>query len=171
MWTKAGKKRWQPVPKHSQKVHIWAAFSSMGTFPLCIFRQNLTGGLYCKILQWHLLSQADVFHQNSWFLVEDNDPKHTSKVVKTFMEENMPRKLLDWPSQSPDINPIENLFAWIKYQLNRLPHRRPTTVSALELKLNQIWNGISPEFLEPYWHSMPKRCRMVVNNSGYPIKY
>ena len=115
MWTKAGKNRWQPVPKHSQKVHIWAAFSSMGTFPLCIFRQNLTGVLYCKILEWLLLSQAEVFHRNSWFLVEDNDPKHTSKVVKKFMEENMPRKLLDWPSQSPDINPIENLFAWIKY--------------------------------------------------------
>ena len=110
--------------------------------------------------------QAEVFHQNSWFLVEDNDPKHTSKVVKKFMEENMPQKLLDWPSQSPVINPIENLFAWIKYQLNRLPHRRPTTVSALEFKLNQIWNGISPEFLKPYWRSMPKRCRMVVNNSA-----
>ena len=39
----------------------------------------------------------------------------------------MPQKLLDWPSQSPDINPIENLFAWIKYQLIKLPHRRPVS--------------------------------------------
>ena len=111
-----------------------------------LFRENLTGALYSKILEWYLQSQAEVFHKNRWFLVEDNDPKHTSKVVKKFMEENMPNRLLDWPSQSPDMNPIENLFSWIKYQLNRLPHRRPKSISSL----NKIWDGISPEFLENY---------------------
>ena len=54
----------------------------MGTFPLCIIRENLNGLLYCKILEWHLLSQAEVFHGNSFFLVKDNDPKDTSKVLK-----------------------------------------------------------------------------------------
>ena len=77
-----GKNRWQSVPKLSHKVHIWAGFSSMGTFPLCIIRENLNGLLYCKILEWHLLSQAEVFHGNSFFLVKDNDPKDTSKVLK-----------------------------------------------------------------------------------------
>ena len=87
------------------------------------------------------------------------------------MKENMPQKLLDWPSQSPDLNPIENLLSWIKYQLNRLPHRRPKYIAALTTKLNQIWDGISPEFLQKYWQSMTKRCEMVIVNNGYPIKY
>ena len=82
----------------------------MGTFPLYIFRANLTGALYRKILECNLLSQADDFHKNSWFLVEDIDPKHTPKVVKRFMEENMLKKLLDWPNQSPDLIPREIYF-------------------------------------------------------------
>ena len=74
----------------------------MGTFPLCIFRENLTGPLYCKILEWHFYLKLN---GNRWFLVADNNPKHTSKVVKRFMEENMPQKLLDWPSQSQILIP------------------------------------------------------------------
>ena len=44
------------------------------------------------------------------YLVHDNDQKHTSRLAKRGMEENMPKKLLDWPCQSPDVNPIENLL-------------------------------------------------------------
>ena len=38
----------------------------------------------------------------------DNDPKHTSKVVKAYLS-NAKFVVLDWPSQSPDLNPIENI--------------------------------------------------------------
>ena len=48
--------------KHSANVHVWAAFSSMETFPLCIFTQNLTGDLFVKIFEWHLIDQAETFH-------------------------------------------------------------------------------------------------------------
>ena len=171
LWTKRGVSRWQPIPKHSAKVHIWAAWSSMGTCPLCIFSHNLTGHLYTKILEWYLLRQAQVFHDQNWKLLQDNDPKHTSKIVKSWMAENMPGKLLDWPSQSPDLNPIENLFAWIKFRLNRIPHQRPKTIRSLKVKLDKIWNDITPEFLHNYWQSMPKRCRMVTESNEYKIKY
>ena len=100
MWTKYGKTQWLPGPKHSPKVHIWAAFSSVGTFPLCIFTQNLTGLLYTKILDTDLLAQANVFHENKWGLVQDNHPKHTPKVVKNWMEVNMPKKLIMDKSKS-----------------------------------------------------------------------
>ena len=73
----------------------------------------MTGELFVKILDCHLLAQARVFHLDKWFLVMDNDPKHTSKVAKACCNTNMKKNMFEWPSQSPDINPIENLFAWM----------------------------------------------------------
>ena len=168
MWTKSGQKKPQYSVKHSAKEHVWAAFSSMGTFPLCVFTQNMDTTLYLKILEWHLLRQAEAFHEKRWYLVQDNDPKHTSRLAKRWMDEKMPNKLLDWPSQSPDVNPIENIFGWLKYQLAR---SRPRTISELKAKLVNIWESLSPKFLEPYWKSMPKRCQMLLDNQGNKIKY
>ena len=168
MWTKKGQIRLQPTCKHTQKIHIWAAFSSVGTFPLCIFTQNLDSSLFTKILEVHLLAQAKVFHNKEWVLVMDNDPKHTSKATKAWMNENMPNRRLEWPSQSPDVNPIENLFGWIK---NELSKRSPKNISALKSELNDIWSNIDPVFLEPYWSSMPKRCRLLIDGDGYKIDY
>lgn len=101
-------------------------------------------------------------------LVMDNDPKHTSKVARTWCDENMKKNMFEWPSQSPDINPIENLFAWLKHKLDR---ERPRTKEELKKKLLEIWETIDSDFLKPYWKSMRGRCDMVVQNNGKKIKY
>ena len=140
----------------------------MGTFPLCIFDHNMNGDYFVKILDVHLLAQAHVIHENDWFLVQDNDLKHTCKKAKDWMQRNMPQNTFSWPSQSPDINLIENLFGWIKHNLNR---DRPRTKSDLKNRISEIWDFITPEFLEPYWSSMPKRCRKVLDDGGNKIDY
>ena len=66
MWTKRGKKSLATGSKTQSEGSYLGGFSSMGTFSLCIFRENLTGSLYCKILEWHLLSQAEVFSARQW---------------------------------------------------------------------------------------------------------
>ena len=77
LWTKSGQKR-TPTTKHTPKINVWAGFSSMGTFPLCIFTNNMNSEMFINILEGYLLTQAEVYHKDDWRLVTDNDPKHTT---------------------------------------------------------------------------------------------
>ena len=122
------------------------------------FTRNMDGNFFVEILKWHLLDQARAFHENSWFLIQDNDPKHTSRVAKTWMHRNMEKQMFDWPSQSPDLNPIENLFAWLKQRLGR---KRFRTLEELKSEVIVLWESITPDMLKPYYKPMKHRCEAV----------
>jgi len=75
--------------------------------------------------------------------------------------------LLDWPAQSPDLNPIENFWNEVDWRLRQLPGPL-SSKDYLWAKLQIVWNGIEADFCERLVSSMPKRVNDVIKaKSGY----
>ena len=69
----------------------------------------MTGPEYRKILIHHLVSSTNRLNPEGFIFQQDNDPKHTSNVAKKYLQ-NKKIEVMNWQPQSPDLNPIENLW-------------------------------------------------------------
>lgn len=84
-----------------------------------LFSQILSERKITEIYSGRVLKSANKFFEpncNDWILQEDNDPKHRSKLCKAWKEENGVVTMY-WPSRSPDMNPIKNVWAIMKVKL------------------------------------------------------
>ena len=86
------------------------------------------------------------------------------------MEQNKGIQLLDWPSMSPDLNPIENLWHFIKNELKKY-NDEPKGVNELWDRINLVWNRIPVKLCEDLVNSMPKRINLVKKAKRSYTKY
>ena len=100
-----------------------------------------------------------------WVFQMDNDPKHSSKVVAKRLKDNEV-KVLEWPSQSPDLKPIGNLWAELK---KRVRARRPTNLTQLH-QLCQEWAKIHPTYCGKLVEGYQKHLTQVKQFKGKATK-
>jgi transposase len=95
--------------KHPDSVMVWASFSgSCGRAGIFFLPRNVTmnGERYQEVLEDHLLPFMAI-HRCTHFL-QDGAPCHSSKRIKNYLSDK-PFEVMDWPGNSPDLNPIENV--------------------------------------------------------------
>ena len=156
----------RPIPKNRQKIHAWGGFSTYGKTSLYCFTGIMDAKFYIQILE-EQLPEIEEMMGNNWRLQQDNDPKHTSKLAKNFIQENVPA-IMDWPSSSPDINPIENLWGIVKRNVEK---RNPRNLEDLKVFMVEEWENISDEVINNLVRSMRARCEEVIRLNGERINF
>ena len=103
--------------KHPLKKMFWGFFSYYGVGGLHIVEGMMRGPQYIEVLQRRVVPELKKrFPDGSGIFQQDLAPCHTSKLVKNFMTTTR-IKMLDWPVNSPNLNPIENLWTICKERL------------------------------------------------------
>lgn len=154
--------------KHDKKNNVWGCFSRHSVGKLYQIEGIMKKEDYHNILQRQLIpSTKTLFPDGNFIFQEDNDPKHSSRLCRGYLEsKNINR--MEWPAQSPDLNPIENLWAILN---GKAKDRRPKSDQELFGILENEWNKLDKTILTNLVDSMPNRCRLVIKHRGMPIDY
>jgi len=153
----------QATIKHDIKINVWGAFSLHGIGIIEEIKGIMDKEMYLDILENAMILSADMLYgREDWQLQQDNDPKHTARVVKAWMtHNNVP--LLPWPAQSPDLNPIENLWSILDASCK---DRKCNMASKLFAILRDAWGTLDKSLLESLVNSMHDRCQAVIEAKG-----
>ena len=112
-------------------IMVWACFSYHGVGKLVIIKGIMDAYRYVNILSSSLQPSLESMELSEFIFQQDNDSKHTAKVTKQFFE-NRSIKVLPWPPMSPDMNPIENLWSYVK---RHVAESEPKNLADLEVEI------------------------------------
>jgi transposase len=148
---------------------IWGCFSGVGTGCCHIFGGRMNQQNYMNTLENYLFPSVYLLYgENSeWILQHDGAPAHRANSISSWLIENN-ITVLPWCPRSPDLNPIENIWAWIQ---SRMVKARMVNLEEFKQTLHELWLSIPNEMCTNLINSMPKRVLACYRSNGGHFKY
>jgi transposase len=132
-------------------------------------RKTLDGPNYIK----HILKHPSVFARLTTpnvILMQDGATSHKCKLTKAFLRRSKIRFIEDWPSHSPDLNPIEQVWALLNQRMSENRRNVPSSIEELRRAAEEEWAAIDQATINNYVMSFVSKCRRVVSRKGGSAK-
>ena len=154
--------------KHPVKIHVWAGISCRGATAICIFEGIMDRFLFTDILLQTLVPFIQEVYPFGHRYMQDNDPKHTSLHARQFLDNHN----VNWwrtPPESPDANPIENLWHELKEYIRR--EVKPRTKDQLVEGAKQFWKTVDTRKCCKYIRHLRKVIPRMIELNGDATGY
>ncbi|KAK4641472.1 hypothetical protein QC761_0074400 [Podospora bellae-mahoneyi] len=101
---------------------------------------------------------------------QDNASPHSSRATRAYIR-SLGIELLTWPARSPDFNPIENVWFWMKDWLELHYNIQLLNKAALRRAILEAWEAVPSEYVLGLIHSMPRRLEKCIALEGQLTGY
>lgn len=168
-----------------QSIMVWACFHGSNASKLqCFEKGSIDAKIYQKVLSEHLFDMIEdedgiletQLQPSRLIFQQDNAPIHkAASTMRLFEAYNI--RVMAWPPNSPDLNPIENCWTLMKRNFHRrwsalrASGKRNIPRSELCLLLKESWESIDALYLLSLVESMPRRVEAVLKAKGGHVKY
>jgi hypothetical protein len=146
---------------------VWAAVSWDKKFPLRFYRTALKADSYIDILTHNLLPHYPHRTANRlYYFAHDNAPPHVAQSTLNFLHEQHVPLLLDWPPNTPELNPVDKAWGWIKHVVQQ---QRPASQAQLQDSIQQAWDALPQSTIQKWILHCKTVCRQLIDNRGATI--
>jgi transposase len=161
----------QTVKHGGGSIMIWGCMTAKGPGYMCKINGRMDQHLYKQILEEDLVDTIKYYRlpKNRVIFQQDNDLKHTASSVREWLGQQ-DFEVLEWPAQSPDLNLIEHLWAWMKIRLNQFD-RAPSGMLELWERTEEVWDKFGKDECRKLIHTMPARIQAVLKAKGHWTDY
>ena len=149
-------------------VMVWGCFGYGGLGDLYFYPKNTTVNQYNYYELLNDFLESSFERSNTSVFQQDGAPAHTAKTVVNWLNDCGVPFIKDWPGNSPDLSPIENLWGIMKAKLREMD---TSTVDKLKVALQQLWDSFDATTLQNLADSVPRRLAETLKRKGKHTKY
>ena len=143
---------------------VWGGISYKGKTSLHFVQGKVNATYYQNIITEKSDEMKRIFYRRGkWYFVQDSAPSHRPNVVKEFIKSTLGCELLKHPAQSPDLNPIELVWAQMK---SKIEAKRPKNKSELKIAIEREWKNITINFIRKCIDNLHTKMDKVLNCNG-----